>query len=156
MRPAHPAVHEFVIKERRAKRLRRDGWDWSDEDRERGDDDKYVDRSGEHIFPPVLLFYHSFHFKREFAGNAVSVSLSLRVVENDAERVAVSRPDAADAVPEIDPIHAASALNRSMMNREHDAVTLAQRHNDRPRLHSWPLLRHHEFAAGKVFVGFGQ
>jgi hypothetical protein len=83
-------------------------------------------------------------------------ALSLRVVENDADRMTVSRPDAADAVPEIDPIRAASTVHRSIMNREHNTVTLAKRHNDRPRLQSRPLLRHHEFSTGKVFVGFGQ
>ena len=83
-------------------------------------------------------------------------SLSLRVVENDAERMTMSRPDAADAVPEIDAIRAASARHGTMMNREHNTITLAKRHNDRPRLHSRPLLRHHEFATGKVVVGFRQ
>src|SRR4029077_3073143 len=82
-------------------------------------------------------------------------SLSPRIVENDAERLTMSRPDAADAVPQIDPIRAASALHGTMMNREHNAVTPAKRHNDRPRLHTRPLLGHHEFSAGKVF-GFRQ
>src|SRR5262245_58536158 len=71
-------------------------------------------------------------------------SLSLRVVENDAERMTMSRPDAADAVPEIDAIRAASARHGTMMNRKYNAITLAKRHNDRPRLHPWPLFRHHE------------
>src|SRR5262245_37747465 len=83
-------------------------------------------------------------------------SLSLRVVENDAERMTMSRPEAADAVPEIDAIRAASARHGTMMNREHNAITLAQRHNDRPRLHPRPLLRHDEFATGKVMVGLRQ
>ena len=83
-------------------------------------------------------------------------SLSLRVVENDANRMTMSRPDAADAVPEIGAIRAASALYGTIMNREHNAITLAKRHNDRPRLHTRPLLRHHEFSTGKVFVGFRQ
>ena len=83
-------------------------------------------------------------------------SLSLCVVENDTDRITVSRPDAADAVPEIDAIRAASALHGAIMNREHNSITLAKRHNDRPRLHTRPLLRHHEFATGKVFVGFRQ
>src|SRR5712692_9470092 len=79
-------------------------------------------------------------------------SLSLRVVENDADRVTMSAPDAADAVQEIDAIRSASALHGTIMNREHNAITLAKRHNDRSRLHPRPLLRHHEFATGKVFV----
>jgi len=35
-------------------------------------------------------------------------------------------------------------------------MTLAKRHNNRPRMHTRPLLRHHEFATGKVFVGVRQ
>ncbi len=68
----------------------------------------------------------------------------------------VSRPDAADAVPEIHAIHAASTLHGAIMNCEHYAVALAKRYNDRPRLHTRPLLRHHEFATGKVLVGLRQ
>ena len=59
-------------------------------------------------------------------------------------------------MPEIHAICAASALHGTIMNREHHAITLAKRHNDRSRLHTGPLLRHHEFATGKVFVGFRQ
>jgi hypothetical protein len=40
------------------------------------------------------------------------------------------------------------------MNREYDAVSLMQRHHDRPRLHPRSLLRHREFAAGKIAIGF--
>jgi len=77
-------------------------------------------------------------------------------VENDAERMTMSRPEAADAVTEIDPIRATSAFHGAIRNREHNAIALAKRHNDRPRLHTRPLLGHHEFATGKVFVGFRQ
>ena len=59
-------------------------------------------------------------------------------------------------MPQIHPIRAASALHWTIVNREHNAIPLAKRHNDRPRLHTRPLLGHHEFATGKVFVGLGQ
>jgi hypothetical protein len=82
--------------------------------------------------------------------------LSLGIVKNDAERMTLSRPDPADAVPEIDAVHAATALHGAIMNREHNAITLAKRHNHRPRLHTRPLLRQYEFATGKVLVGSRQ
>ena len=59
----------------------------------------------------------------------------------------VSRPDTADAVPEIDAIHAARPLYGAMMHGEYHAVPLAQRHNDRPRLHTRSRLGHDEFTA---------
>src|SRR5262245_9819479 len=80
---------------------------------------------------------------------------SSRVVKNDAERMTMSPADAANAVPEIYPIRAASARHGTMMNCEHDAVTLTKRHNHRSGLHPRPLLCHHEFAAGKISIGFG-
>ena len=51
-------------------------------------------------------------------------SLSLGVVENNAERVTVSRPDAADAMAEMHPIHAACPLHRALMHREQHAIPL--------------------------------
>ena len=57
---------------------------------------------------------------------------SQRVVEDDADRVPVPRPNAADPVPEIDPIHSAAAPHRPMVDREDDAVTLSQGHDFGP------------------------
>jgi integrase len=59
-------------------------------------------------------------------GHAPSVlrSLSLGVVENHAERVTVSRPDAADAMAEMHAIHAAWPLHRALMHREQHAIPL--------------------------------
>jgi hypothetical protein len=76
----------------------------------------------------------------------------VRVVENNADRVPMSRPYAAYAMPEIHAIHTAGALHRAVMNRKHDPVPLTERRNNRPRLHARTLLRHHEFAAGKISV----
>ena len=60
-----------------------------------------------------------------------SSGASLRVMENDADRTTMSRPDAAYTVPEIHAIDTASPLHRAMVNREYNAVTLSKRHNDR-------------------------
>jgi len=59
-------------------------------------------------------------------GHAPSVmqSFSLGVVENNAERVAVSRPDAADAMAEMHAIHSACPLHRALMHREQHAISL--------------------------------
>src|SRR5688500_9842731 len=80
--------------------------------------------------------------------------LSLRVVENDAQRMPMSRSDAADAVAEIHSIHAPLTLHGSIMDCEHNAVPLSKRHNHRPRLHARALLCHHELAAREFIVGF--
>src|SRR5262245_13252935 len=68
----------------------------------------------------------------------------------------MSRANAADAMPEVNAIDTASTLHRAMMNCEHKAVSLAKRNNDWPRLHTRPLLGHHEFTASKVLIGTGQ
>ena len=88
--------------------------------------------------------------------SSVIQSFSRRVVENDTERMTMSRANAADAVPQVDAIHAARALHRTMMDGEDNGVTLPKRHDFRPRLHARPLLGHHEFAAREVTFGFGQ
>jgi hypothetical protein len=77
-------------------------------------------------------------------------------MENDADCMTMSRPDAADPVPEIDAIHATVTLHRAIVNCEHNAISLSKRHHYWPRLHTRPLLGHHEFAAREVFVGFRQ
>src|SRR5258708_13478401 len=65
-----------------------------------------------------------------------------RVVENDADCMTVSRPDAADAVPQVDAIRAARTLNGPVMNCENNSVALTERHDHRPALHPPPLPRH--------------
>ena len=49
-------LHEFVIKDRGARKLRRDDWRWRSRCRQRGDD-KRVDRAGEHTFPPSCFSF---------------------------------------------------------------------------------------------------
>ena len=53
-------------------------------------------------------------------------------MENDTKRMTLSRTDAADAVPQIDPIRPARTLHGPMVNRENDAVTLSKRYHYRP------------------------
>lgn len=66
------------------------------------------------------------------------------------------RPDAAYAVAEIHAIKAASALHGAIVDRKYDSVSLAERHDNRSRLHTGALLGHHELAACEVVVRFRQ
>src|SRR5512134_1540546 len=81
---------------------------------------------------------------------------SRRIVEDDPQRVAMPRAYAAHAMAEIDPVHAARALHRTVMDGEYHRVALAQRHHFRSRLHARTLLGDHEFAAREVPPGLGQ
>ena len=79
-----------------------------------------------------------------------------RVVENDADCMTVSRPDAADAVPQVDAIRAARTLNGPVMNCENNGVALTERHDHRPALHARTLLRHDELSSSEVRAGVGK
>jgi len=68
--------------------------------------------------------------------------------------MAVSRAYAAHAVPKVYPVHAASALDGTMVDREDYGVTLTQWDDFGPRLHARTLLRQHEFAPAEVCSGF--
>src|SRR5882757_9044512 len=59
-------------------------------------------------------------------------------------------------MPEVHSIHATSSLHRTTMYGEHHAVSLMKGHYHRAGLHSGPLLRHNELAAGEVPTGLGQ
>ena len=50
---------------------------------------------------------------------------SLRIVEDDAQRVATTRSQPADSMTQVHAIDSASALHGTMMNRKHHAVALA-------------------------------
>ncbi len=75
---------------------------------------------------------------------------SERIVEYDAQGMAMSRPNAAHAVPEVDSIDPPGALDRPVTNGEDHGVALAQRHHLRPRLHPRTLLGHDELSTGEV------
>src|SRR5687768_3327349 len=49
------------------------------------------------------------------------------VVEDDTNRVTMTRTKAAHAVTQVDPIHPACALHRPMVDGEHYGVTLSER-----------------------------
>src|SRR5687767_13470931 len=86
----------------------------------------------------------------------LSLKASRSVMEDDAQRVAMSGPNAAHAVPEIYPVDAARTLHRTVMDGEHHRVTLAKRHDCRPGLHAWTLFGHDEFSASEVAPRLGQ
>src|SRR5687767_10583649 len=69
------------------------------------------------------------------------------IVEDDAEGMAMTRAEPADAVAEIDAVDTACPLHGARVDREHDSVALRERDHHCPRLHAGPLLGHHELAA---------
>src|SRR3954451_15067481 len=81
---------------------------------------------------------------------------SFGIVEDYTQRMAVAGTDPAYAMPEIDAIDSARALNRPDMHRKHHSIALAKRHYFGPRLHAWALLGQDEFTTREVAAGFGQ
>ena len=77
---------------------------------------------------------------------------SASVVKDDAQRLAVARPDPAHPVAQVDTIVAACASHGPMADRKDDAITLVERHHLDARLHARPLLRQHELATGEVSI----
>src|ERR1700676_3736554 len=73
-----------------------------------------------------------------------SIGLSSRVMEDDAEREAFARAQAADAVAHGHAVDATAALHGPLVDGEDDAFALAQRHHLGARLHARPLLGQHE------------
>src|SRR4051812_13486431 len=72
---------------------------------------------------------------------------SSRVVEDGARGVSPAGVHAADAGAEVDAVRAAPAVDRAVVDGEHDAVALRERNDHRARLHPRALLGEHEFAA---------
>jgi len=72
------------------------------------------------------------------------------IVENDADRISMSRPDATDAMPKVYAIHPTDTLHRPLVNCENYRVTLLKRNHFGPRLHARPLFGDHKFAAGEI------
>ena len=68
----------------------------------------------------------------------------------------VPRAHPAHAMAQVHPVDAARTLHRTVVDREHHGVTLAQRHDLGPRLHARTLLGHDELAAGEVAPRLGQ
>src|ERR1044072_9862155 len=82
--------------------------------------------------------------------SASSRDLSAGVVEDDADRVPLARSDAADSMPQVDPVVTPRTSDRPMMHGENHGVTLTKRHDLRARLHAWPLLGEDGSAAGTI------
>ena len=80
----------------------------------------------------------------------------LGVVKDHTERVTVPAANATHAVPQVDPVRAARAPDRAMMNGEDHSVALTQRDDLGSRLHAGPLLGDHELAAREVPRRLGQ
>src|SRR5947207_4315838 len=80
------------------------------------------------------------------------LTASRRIVEDDAERVALARPQAADAVAHRYPVGPAGAFDRPVVDRENDRLALLQWHDFAARLRPRPLLDEQELAAGEVLL----
>src|SRR3989442_12798646 len=84
------------------------------------------------------------------------VVVSLRVVKDDAESVAMAGTYPAHTVTCIHAIAPAAALHRPMTDRKDHAAATFERQDFSPRLHSRPLLGQHELAAREVVAGLGE
>jgi len=80
----------------------------------------------------------------------------LRVVKDNADRMAHTAADAADAVAEIDPISAFRSLYRPVVYREGDRIAFTQRDYFGPALHSRTLFSQDKLSAGEVAFGLGK
>ena len=77
----------------------------------------------------------------------------LRVVKDHPECVPLSTAHTAHPVPEIDTINAARSLHGPVTDRKDNRITLLERYDFRPGLHSRPLLGQHELAATEICAG---
>ena len=75
-------------------------------------------------------------------------------MKDDADCMALSAADAANAMAHIDPILAPRSFDRSIVYSERDCVTLTEGHNLDPALHTRTLLGQHELSAGEIAPGF--
>ena len=77
-------------------------------------------------------------------------------MEDDADRVATTRAEPADAVAHVDAVGAARAFDGPVVDGKDHALALAERHDLGAGLHARPLLGEDELAAGEVGAGLGQ
>ncbi len=77
-------------------------------------------------------------------------------MENYAQGVAASRPDATYTVTEVDPVDAALSLDWPLLHREYYGIPLHERHYHWARLHAGALFGHDKFSATEIFAGRGQ
>ena len=91
-------------------------------------------------------------------GNAVAAlpyfgAALLRVVKNHPQGVPLATANAANPVPEIDTIDPPRSLHGPVADRKDNRITLLERYDFRPGLHSRPLLGHHELASAETCAG---
>ena len=80
----------------------------------------------------------------------------LRIVQDDAEHVPPTSPQAAHAMPMLDPICAAKSSHRAIANGKNHELSLIQRRNFDARLLARPLLSEDEFTAFEIAVRLGK
>ena len=91
-----------------------------------------------------------------FRGNTVAAlpyfgaAALLRVVKDHPQCVPLSTAHTAHPVPVIDTINPARSLHGPVTDRKDNRITLLERYDFRPGLHSRPLLGHHELAAAEI------
>src|SRR5437660_9649899 len=78
----------------------------------------------------------------------------LCIVKDHSEGMTMTGAHAAHTMTEIYAINAARTLDRPIVHREDNAVSLAQRHYLYTRLHARPLLGHNELASMDVSSWF--
>src|SRR5262249_31209802 len=86
----------------------------------------------------------------------VHIERLLRVVKDNADRMAHTAADAADAVAEIDPISAFRSLYRPVVYREGNRIAFTQRDYFGPALHPRTLFSQDKLSAGEVAFGLGK
>src|SRR5579884_456252 len=79
-----------------------------------------------------------------------SVLLLLSIVEDDTERIAASRPHPTHSVSKIDSVVAAFPLERTVIHRKRDRISLVERHDLNTRLHARSLLGENKFSSGEI------
>jgi hypothetical protein len=77
-------------------------------------------------------------------------------MKDNSNGVTLSRSKAAHSMSKVDAVGSPRSLNWPMMHGERHRVALAERDHFWPRLHTWPLLGEHEFAAGEIPLRFRQ
>src|SRR5690242_20594785 len=88
--------------------------------------------------------------------SAVNPVRSLRVMEDDADGVAVATSQPADTMPHVDAVGSARPLHGTMVHGKGHRIALPQRYDFGARLHARALLGQHEFATSEIATGFGQ
>src|SRR5689334_14757795 len=101
---------------------------WSQRNRLRSSPKAFIDLVQPKWTKAYLLVLH----RRIFSAYAERIATLLSVVEDNAEGVTASGPQATHTVPQVHAVNTLLALHWTMMNSKHHAVTFTQRHNQRP------------------------